>query len=214
MSVTRSVSPAARAFVVTSRARTVVAVFHCGALESGEVTATNTIFLDNSAGGNGGGACISFGSGSLRGVHFKNNRAGGQGGGLYASGGASLVITSSEFISNSALSQGGGISIIGVNVDLVNSLFARNQSIDGAALALNGLSNRVNLVHNTIADTSLNPGQAIAVFNGTVGITDTIIVNHNIAIARTGGSVFEDYNLFFGNTFTVAGTVASGGHSL
>ena len=147
-------------------------------------------------------------------MRFENNRAGGQGGGLYASSGASLVITSSEFISNSALSQGGGISIIGFNVDLVNSLFARNQSIDGAALALNGLSNRVSLVHNTIADTSLNPGQAIAVFNGTVGITDTIIVNHNIAIARTGGSVFEDYNLFFGNTFTVAGTVASGGHSL
>jgi hypothetical protein len=81
-------------------------------------------------------------------------------------------------------------------------------------LALNGVSSRVNLLHDTLADTSLNPGQAIAVFGGSVGITDTIIVNHSTAIRQSGGAVVEDYNLFFGNTFNKVGTVTSGGHSL
>lgn len=166
--------------------------------------------MGNSTAQVGGGACIF--NGLLSGVRFENNRAmTGAGGGLLANG--SLVISNSQFISNSAALDGGGIHYGGFQGDISNSLFARNQSFDGAAISLQCLCS-VRIAHVTIADTSPNPGQAIAVLTGTVGITDTIIVNHSTAIRQSGGSVFEDYNLFFANTFNHAGTVASGGHSL
>ena len=37
--------------------------------------------------------------------------------------------------------------------------------------------------------------------------------SHTIAISNTGGTVYEDYNLFFGNITNTTG-VTSGGHSL
>lgn len=45
-------------------------------------------------------------------------------------------------------------------------------------------------------------------------ITNTIIASHSIAIAQANGTVTEDYNLFFGNTENLSGTITSGGHSL
>jgi hypothetical protein len=49
---------------------------------------------------------------------------------------------------------------------------------------------------------------------GTLGLTDTIIANHTIGISNTGGLVFEDYNLFFGNTISTTGTIAGGAHDV
>jgi hypothetical protein len=40
-----------------------------------------------------------------------------------------------------------------------------------------------------------------------------IIANHAIAISNTGGTVYEDYNLFFNDLTNTVG-VTSGGHSL
>jgi serralysin len=69
-------------------------------------------------------------------------------------------------------------------------------------------------LHTTIADVSLNSKAAIAVFSGTVSLTNTIIASHSVAISRTAGTVYEDYNLFFSVPTTSAGVVAHGGHSL
>ncbi len=49
--------------------------------------------------------------------------------------------------------------------------------------------------------------------SGTLRLTNTIIASHTIAISNTGGTVYEDYNLFF-NTITNTIGVTSGGHSL
>jgi hypothetical protein len=60
----------------------------------------------------------------------------------------------------------------------------------------------------------LNPGQAMAILSGTLNVTNTIIVNHAVAISTTLASVSEDYNLYFGNGTKFLGSVSSGGHTV
>jgi hypothetical protein len=69
------------------------------------------------------------------------------------------------------------------------------------------------LIHTTIADTQLNPASAVSVLSFTAQLTDTIIANHAIGISNTGGTVTEDYNLFYGNITNTIG-VSNGAHSL
>ena len=56
-------------------------------------------------------------------------------------------------------------------------------------------------------------GQAIVVPPGQVPTTDTIIANDTAGIGQTAGSVFQDYNLFFGNGANTLGVVSGGAHS-
>lgn len=78
----------------------------------------------------------------------------------------------------------------------------------------------VNLVHNTIAGPTLSPGAGVAVFTGTVHMTNTIIAGYTTGISNTGnadyagGIVSEDYTLFSGNTTNIVGPVTSGGSSM
>ena len=99
---------------------------------------------------------------------------------------------------------------------MVNSLFARNSisvtTGTAAAMALNffaptgtSIAGRITLLHNTVADTSLNPKPAIVVFSGTVGITDTIVVSHSTGISRSAGTIFCDHMLFFANSTNTSG---------
>ena len=49
---------------------------------------------------------------------------------------------------------------------------------------------------------------------GSVGITNTIFIYHDFGIVRTGGTVYQDYNLFSQVGFTTTGSIAGGAHSL
>lgn len=141
-----------------------------------------------------------------------NNRAV-DGAGLRVLG--NLAITNSQFIANIAGNNGGAIDWFngpGTNGRIVDSLFARNSSGGGAALRLDG-GGALAILFTTVADSSLNSGTAIAVSSGTVGITDSIIFNFAVGISQTGGTVREDYNLFFGNTNDRLGTITIGSHS-
>ena len=70
------------------------------------------------------------------------------------------------------------------------------------------------ILHTTIASPIPNSKSAIAVAgDGSVNIQNTIISGHAIGIETTGtGTVFEDYNLFYGNSADSSGSVTSGGH--
>jgi predicted outer membrane repeat protein len=187
----------------------------CGGLASPILNVLDTQFVANTVtGGSGGGACA-FTSASIRGGRFENNSAG-AGGGLIALNGV-LLITNTQFISNSATQVGGAVlelTNFAVNSRIVNSLFARNQASVGAALDLiNQGGGSTAILHSTFVDRGLNPAQAIALGQGGFAITDTIVVSHAVAISQTTGSVREDYNMFFGNTADRLGTVSSGGHS-
>jgi len=72
----------------------------------------------------------------------------------------------------------------------------------------------VTVVHNTIATPTLASGSGIYVYAGTVLITDNIVSNYDTALERAGGTVSEDYNLFYGASSDLVGTITSGGHSV
>ena len=96
---------------------------------------------------------------------------------------------------------------------VVNALFAGNSAGGrGAALYL-ASPGGMTLLHNTIAGPTPTGAAAVYVWLGAVGLTNTIITSHTVAISRTAGSVYEDYNLFFGVPTPTAGGVTSGGHS-
>ncbi|MCA1554271.1 MAG: hypothetical protein LC737_07835, partial [Chloroflexi bacterium] len=153
----------------------------------------------------------------LTGTQFLSNSATSIGGGALFSGDASL--TNTIFLGNSA-SDGGGLWYGNNNVPrlgrIANSLFARNQATGAGGAAEIALANSgtTRILHTTIADSALNPKPAIVSITGTLGITDSIIVSHNVGISVTRGSGYEDYNLLFGNTTNTFGAVTSGGHDV
>ena len=182
-----------------------------GLIVEGDLTAKDTKFIDNQATTQGGGVTAAADV-MLTGGHFENNRVQMFGGGLYSLG--NTIISETNFISNTA-TFGGGIYHTGSNSGrIVNVLLGRNKaSGSGAGISLDS-TGTAEILHTTIVDTNSNSGEAIAIANSTVGITNTLIVNYAIGISYTSGAVFEDYNLFFNTPITKTVSVDSGGHSL
>lgn len=160
----------------------------------------------------GGGAILTFWPLSISDTQFVNNRALHDGGAIYA--GNVTDLTATRFISNSANHVGGSVFITGTSdARIINSLFARNRSgQDGAALYFASTGN-MTVSYATIANTIINPQSAIAVVNGVLDITNTLITNHATGIDTITGTVTEDYNLFYGNITNTVG-VSNGAHSL
>ena len=189
--------------------------FNCNgaALFAGaDLTAANTQFLSNTSISDGG-AVWGIGNITVNGGLFQNNQCTGascQGGGLWA--GNTLALTDTLFLSNTA-QRGGGLYHWQGDGRLVNDLFAANQAGgQGNALYL-ASPGSVTLLFTTIASPTLGSGAAIAVAGSTVGITDTIVASYTTGINLTAGSVFQDYNLFFGNGTNTAGAVSGGTHN-
>jgi len=126
-------------------------------------------------------------------------------------------MTGVEFISNTAPYRGGGLQVgIGDNAQIVNTLFADNTT-DGSGAGLYLFAGEgASLVNVTVASANLNPKQGIYISGGAIGITNTIVSNHAVGLEREdnyyASVVFEDYNLFYGNTRNLSGTISSGGH--
>jgi protocatechuate 3,4-dioxygenase beta subunit len=177
---------------------------------------TGTQFIGNTANDMGGGA-MAPNSATLNGGLFQDNVSLTSGGGLYVDNG--LALTNTRFLNNKA-QQGGGVHLNSSSSagSVVNALFARNSALSllGSALYLNS-SNNTQILHTTIASptpTLFNSGSAIYIATGTVGITNTIITTYSIGIERTAGMVYEDYNLFFGNTTNILGLVISSSNNV
>jgi PKD repeat protein len=188
-----------------------------GVLTVGTLDVSGTQFISNT--GNSGGAVATLFAARISGARFEGNQ-GTYGGGLYAK--YALALTDTIFVNNSA-TYGGGVyhsyfyddNFGDVNDDarIVNTLFAHNTaSSKGAALYLSAVG-KVDILHTTIADAAPNSRAALIV-SGTVGITNTIIANHAVGIERIGGTVYEDYNLFYGNTADLSGTISGGTHDV
>ena len=198
---------------------------------------TNTRFVSNVAGGDGGGIYRRYGVASLAGVYLENNRGdyggglgvGGtviltgsdlisntayRGGGLYAAGNVSL--NNDRFIHNTASYGGGGAHLDGQAGDdilVANTLFARNalsggEELRGAALVVGSYGN-VRILHTTIVG-EVTGTLAILISGGRVGITNTLIASHTVGISVTDGIVFEDYNLLFNNIMNKSGPISGG----
>jgi hypothetical protein len=98
---------------------------------------------------------------------------------------------------------------------IVNSLFARNVALDSAGMAMHLLpTGTLQILFTTVAAPQLTTGDAVRVDSGNVTLKDTIITHHAIGLNRLGGNVFEDYNLFFGNSIGKFGTITGGTHDV
>jgi predicted outer membrane repeat protein len=169
---------------------------------------TDTQFLSNTA--VFGGGIEGYGAVTLNGALFQNNTASNVGGGLYAV--STLVLTGTQFISNTAAVGGGALFLYDATTQrVVNALFARNTSSLGADLFSKG---NVAILHSTFANPTSGNGVAIYIYTGTLGITNTIIANHTTGIEKNVGTVYADYNLFYGNTTDISGTIAGGTHDV
>jgi hypothetical protein len=195
-----------------------------GILVAGEATFIENQFVGNRATMGNGGGLFALGTAPLFVAQneFYDNRARNVGGAVYygtvisessalAAGEALALLAlpygSERWASPEAVEGGAGSTI-------VNSVFGDNQSVqEGAAIYL-GAEQTVALLHNTIAAQNLAPTlEAVTVVSGTATVMNTIIANHGVGIRESGGTVMEDYNLFFGNTDNLLGTIASGGNS-
>jgi YVTN family beta-propeller protein/predicted outer membrane repeat protein len=182
-----------------------------GGLGAGSMSLSNTQFLSNTAAYYGGGASTNLAT--IMGGRFQGNYSGYDGGG--AAIGKVQFISNTVFAGNAAAQDGGGLSA-GQADSIANIVFARNSAgRNGAALRLN-TGDQAHILHTTITSPTIVTTSAVSlggVNNGAASIVDTIITNHAIGISTTNGTVYEDYNLFFGNLTNTVGAT-SGGHSL
>jgi hypothetical protein len=182
---------------------------------------TNTEFVSNTTVVVGGGAAA-LGGAVIQGGRFERNSSAYPeinplygGGGLYADG--ALTLSGTQFISNKSTSIGGAVFLGSEDYKVrrfINALFTDNAAdADGSAIAINAPGQH-ELLHLTIASSIFITKPAIAVYSGTVGITNSIVVSHSLVFSISGGSVYEDYNLFFGHVVNNIVGITSGGHSL
>ncbi len=181
------------------------------------LTLSDTQFISNAAESNGGGVYAS-GEVSVIGGRFEGNTAGGNGAGLYA---VELNLTGTVIVRNTAVGSGGGILCCGWSRGgrIVNALLTSNTAgSGGAGLHAGEVGTYLAVLHTTIANINMNPRSGIEVYAyypDAVAITDTIITSHTVGIkAGGGGTVREDYNLFFGNISARSGAIITGTHDV
>ena len=94
---------------------------------------------------------------------------------------------------------------------MINTLFASNTAtLSGTALYL-GSSGGAQLYHITIGSPLSTTGAAVYVSAGSVNVINSIVVSHTIGLYRTGGTISQDYNLFFSNLTNTLGVSVTGG---
>lgn len=179
----------------------------------------DTHFVANHANTDGGGLLINEGADIWR-SQFRNNTVGQNGGGLYvySSTGLTSSVTNCVFLNNTANLGGGLYHGLSGDGRVVNTLFARNTTTSTASgvLHLASLTGRFEVIHATIADpgaAGFNPAAGIYVESGSLGVTNTLIADHELGIANFNGIATEDYNLFQNTSVLISG-VLTGGHSL
>jgi predicted outer membrane repeat protein len=181
-----------------------------GVSSQGTLSLSSTQFTNNTARYDGGGA-YAIGAMAVTGGVFQGNRAiDGDGGGLHARQG--LTVTNARFVSNTAGFAGGGIYQFFGSARIVNALFDRNLS--GISTMHFQNTSLVSVIHSTIASPTRADAAAIVVVTGTLRVTNTIIVSHALGIQRDGGTVVENFNLFFGSGADRSPGVAAGPNSI
>jgi hypothetical protein len=129
-------------------------------------------------------------------------------------------VTGTKFFNNTA-SDGGAIYHNGTDPGHIVNVFVAGNSptaanANGASVSLNstGVVSVAYATFGNAANTAANiTGRAIEVRAGDVKIMNSIVASYSIGISNTAGTVFEDYNLFFGTSPSLTGVISSGGHS-
>ncbi len=213
-------------------------------LAEGEATLTGNTIAHNLVGlwgwdGRGGGLELHYVEASLIDNVISHNDGQEEGGGLYVVGGQ-VTLAGNTISSNVADSSGGGMScwysdvqlngnslsantvgwrggglyLVGGDATLTNNVFGDNQaSGSGSGLALRYADYA--LLHNTIAGNTGGDGSGVHVDDGTVVLTNTILVSHQVGLYVTGdASASLDATLWGNQTdWAGAGTIVTGSHN-
>jgi hypothetical protein len=204
----------------------------------GTLNVSNSLFLNNSAVGNGGGIFVSGPSATLTTTSIQGNTTNASGGGLFDSG-TTLTVTSSTFSGNTASGNGGGIELqttgSGANDSTItNSTIANNRALNngggntgGGIDAPAGFTGTLTLADDTINGNFASNGGGVF-WQGTPGsavtVQNTIIAknvatttgpdanNNNPAVPFTdnGGNLIGVSGLGSGNTGFIAATTQKG----
>ena len=197
-----------------------------GLAVDGILALSGGVFFNNGAAE--GGAVNVHGSASITRSLFQLNFAH-DGGAIYVDG--DLDLFSSRLLANEAVGSslsilpgnGGGVFQIHGNLSnhISNNLFVGNVALcpfacsgHGGALNLNTFIALVS--NNTIVFRSaipFNPGSAATLTGTTIGLFNNIITSYTVGLESLGGTIFDDYNLFSGETLTATGVISSLGHS-
>ncbi|HRQ42581.1 MAG TPA: CSLREA domain-containing protein [Chloroflexota bacterium] len=168
---------------------------------NGTVTIYNSNFSSNTAVQDGGAI---YGQNNFLNIYtsdFNNNQAA-NGGAVYAN--VRPTMDRTIFNGNTATADGGAIYATSAGpAMLTNLLFTENSAAgQGNAFFLSG--NAPAMVHTvnhvTIAAPERQPGTAVQMAaTGTLNVQNSIIANHTTGLARSAGTLTENYNLFHDN---------------
>lgn len=179
-----------------------------GLYTANTLTLTDTQFISNTANGLGGGAFALTGA-QVDGGLFEDNYSkdftfGTGGGGLYAE--RSLVVTGTQFISNTAWWGGGVMAYDSVLTDLTNAHFENNRALNsGGGLALWPAPNTTTLTNvSFVGNEAYNGGGMIA---ASVVITGGRF-ERNTDVVHAGG-LLASYAVITGTAF-ISNTSAAG----
>ncbi len=178
-------------------------------LNGSSVTVDNNVFTNNSATDDGGGLMVQGVNSTLTGNTFQSNQApsgggvratgtvvmdnntfqnnaatgtvfgvSGRGGGLYFNG-DNASIRYNTFLSNQAGSDGGGATLVSVDVTAINNVFSANVCnscvTSGLYVSTPFLSNQaIVLTNNTFYSAQSNSALTAEIFNGTMDIWNNI----------------------------------------
>ena len=164
----------------------------------GAVSATDTVVSDNQNSG------MRVRSATLVRGRFENNQS-------IDVMAKTLTLTGTQFGGNIA-GRAVYLNNFGTPSDsrIVNALFAGY----GVAVFMDSPSSSVAILQSTMAVKDFSPSTAIVANQGTVVVTNTIVVSHTTGIKQISGTVHEDYNLFFGNATNLSGTISGGTHDV
>jgi hypothetical protein len=175
---------------------------------------SDSLLAGNQAGGEGGGLYFRQGFPAtnvpvqISGSTFQGNNAGQDGGGSFL--GQPVALSNSIFMNNTSLNAGGGLALDGGSASahsrVTNSVFADNQANGSAGIFATG-DGRVDIMHTTLADSSLSPAAGISVDGPSAYLTNTIIVSHTVGIELTSGAASSRKTLFFANGIDIQGGV-------
>jgi hypothetical protein len=187
-----------------------------GLYTGGVATVIGGRFLQNQATLYGGGLWANYGSITINGAEFLSNTAATDGGGFLSRVNTNLM--NARLLGNTTGGRGGGAAHIptsgGPAFQMRNSVFANNVAGSAGAGLYLASAGQTQILNSTFAGLARNSNQAISIFAGTVNITNTILASYTLGISRTGGTVTEDYNLFYGNTTDKIGTINGGTHDV
>ncbi|MBX3059910.1 MAG: CSLREA domain-containing protein [Anaerolineae bacterium] len=182
---------------------------------NGTVTMYNSSFSSNTAVQDGGAIAM---QGSFLNIYtsdFSGNQAA-NGGAVYAN--VRPTMDRVIFSHNSAAADGGAIYATSAGPALLTNLLLTENSAAGLGNALYLGGNAAAMVHTvnhvTIAAPERQPGTAVQMAaTGTLNVRNSIIANHTTGLARSTGTLTEDYNLFHDNE-TDRNGLSAGANSL